>query len=172
MIEGVATLDLVIVVVIVMSACIGLVRGFVTEVLSLVAWLAAFIIGLLFAGQLAAILPGSWGGETVRYALAFVLLFFATLILAGLLQWLLAHLIESTGLSGTDRLLGFLFGSARGLVVAIVVLMGVREIASDTPWWQAAKLPPQLLAFEDELRDLLGLAQDVVRESRADTTVL
>ena len=78
-------------------------------------------------------------------------------------QWLIAQLVSSTGLSGTDRLLGFLFGSARGLLICVVLLIGLREIAADRSWWQASVLQAELLAFEDEVRDLLGRARDMVR---------
>ena len=154
-------LDWAIIAILGISAAIGLVRGLVKEVLSLVAWIAAFVVAVLFGATVAAELPGGWGGETLRYLIAFVGLFVVTLIVAAILQWFVAQLVTSTGLSGTDRVLGFVFGGARGLLVAMLLLLALREIAGDAPWWRDAQLPPHLLAFEDELRELLGRAREI-----------
>jgi len=161
---AIAGLDLAIVTVVLLSAAIGLARGLVKEILSLASWAAAFVIAIYFSTEAAMQMPASWGSQSVRLIIAFALLFITTLIIAAILQWLIARLLSSTGLSGTDRLLGFLFGSARGLLICVVVLMGLREVASDRPWWQASRLSEELLAFEDEVRDLLGRARDIVRE--------
>ncbi len=164
-----AVLDIVILVVILLSAIIGLVRGLVKEILSLAAWVVSFVVAVLFATEVAALLPASWGNENIRMAIAFIALFVGALILAAILQWLVAQLIRSTGLSGTDRFLGFLFGAARGVLVTMVLLIAVRELARDAEWYHAAKLPPELLAFEDEVRELLGQAQDLVTPSTLDS---
>ncbi len=157
----VAGLDIAIATVVLLSAAIGLVRGLIKEVLSLVAWAAAFVAAIYFSPVAAATLPEQWGSDSLRLVIAFAGLFIATLIVAAILQWLVAQLISSTGLSGTDRFLGFLFGSARGLLICVVVLMGMREVAADRNWWQASVLQSELLAFEDEVRDLLSRARDM-----------
>ncbi len=159
-----ATLDIAIIVVVLLSAVIGLVRGLVKEVLSLASWVVAFVVAIYFSSAVSQQLPASWGAESLRLVIAFAVLFIVALIAAALLQWLVSQLVNSTGLTGTDRFLGFLFGSARGLLVTIVVLIGLREIAGETSWWQQARLPVELLAFEDEVRDLLGQARDIVSE--------
>ena len=161
---AVAGLDIAIATVVMLSAAIGLVRGLIKEVLSLVAWVLAFVVALYFSPYVANALPVTWGSESVRLIIGFAVLFIGTLILAAVLQWLIAQLIASTGLSGTDRFLGFLFGSARGLLICVVLLMGLREIAGDASWWQASVLQGELLAFEDEVRELLGRARDAVSE--------
>ena len=76
----------------------------------------------------------------------------------------MSTLVESTGLSGTDRLLGLLFGSARGILIALLVLMGLRSVAAETSWWQASVLQPHLLAMEDEVRDWLGRARQIIED--------
>lgn len=159
-----ATLDIAIVAVVLLSAAIGLVRGLIKEVLSLVAWMLAFALAILFSERLAAAMPPNWGAESVRLVIAFAALFILVLIAAAILQWVIGQLVSSTGLSGTDRMLGFLFGAARGLLICVVMLMGLREIAADTEWWAASVARDELLAFEDEIRDLFGRAKDLVRE--------
>ena len=117
----VAGLDIAIATVVLMSAAIGLVRGLVKEVLSLVSWAAAFVVAIYFSGEVSQQIPSQWGSDSIRLIMAFAGLFIATLIVAAILQWVIAQLVSTTGLSGTDRFLGFLFGSARGLLVCVVL---------------------------------------------------
>jgi membrane protein required for colicin V production len=161
---AVAGLDIAIATIVLLSAVIGLVRGLVKEILSLVAWALAFVAAIYFSPQVAEQLPSGWGSESVRLIIGFAGLFVGTLIAAALVQWLIAKLITSTGLSGTDRFLGFLFGSARGLLVTVVILMGAREVVAEKSWWQESVLQEELLSFEDEVRDLLGRARVLVSE--------
>ena len=108
--------------------------------------------------------PSGWGAPTVRTGIAFAAIFIGTLILASLLQWLLAQLIASTGLSSTDRFLGLVFGGARGLLVCIVMLMVVREFASETVWWRDSVLQAELLAFEGDFRELVDRGRGLIKQ--------
>ena len=150
-----ATFDIVLCVVVLVSATIGLSRGLVKEVLSLIAWVAALFIAYFYAPRLAETFSADLG--SFRVVLAFLALFIVVLVLASFVQWLIGKLVETTGLSGTDRLLGFLFGSARGLVVCLVALIAMRPFVEETDWWQASVLKRELLAFED---DAMGWARE------------
>jgi membrane protein required for colicin V production len=99
--------DIAIVALVLLSSVIGLVRGLVREVLSLVVWVLAFLVAVGFADSLATRFAGILEPDSARLAVAFVTLFVGILIVGGLIQWGLGKLIEGTGLSGTDRLLGF-----------------------------------------------------------------
>jgi len=161
----IAPLDIAILMVILLSAVIGLIRGLIKETLSLISWVAAFVLAIYFSSEVAAYLPQAWGTVSLRVAIAFAGLFVATLIAAAMAQWIIAKLVSSTGLSGTDRFLGLLFGGARGILICVVLLIGLREVAADRSWWQASILQAELLSFEDEVRSLLGKARDIVLES-------
>ena len=162
-----ATLDIVIVAVVLLSAAIGLVRGLVKEVLSLAAWGLAFIAAIYFAPTLAPEFPDTWGGESVRTVIAFALIFVITLIAAGVARWLIAQLVEATGLSSTDRLLGFVFGGLRGLLICVVGLIALQQIASDAQWWHASVLQGELLAFEDDVTSALAAVREFFSDSAA-----
>ena len=157
-----ASADIVILIVILVSALIGLARGLFKEVLSLASWFAAFILALYFASSLQDRLSSELGDEAVRLVIAFALIFVATLIVGSLVQWLVAKVVESTGLSGTDRFLGFLFGSARGLLVCIIALIAVRPFADESTWWQTSVITPELLKLERDVLNLMGKAKDAV----------
>lgn len=134
-------IDFVIIGIIALSAIISVVRGFVKEVLSLVAWVLAFWVALTFSPHLSVFLSAYIATPSVSLFTAFAVLFVVTLILAALVNHLIAALVEKTGLSGTDRMLGVIFGLLRG--VAIVTLLILLAAATPMPndlWWQNAML--------------------------------
>lgn len=157
-----AVADIVILIVILVSALIGLARGLFKEVLSLASWFAAFILALYLASSFRDQLSSELGDASVRLVIAFVLIFVATLIVGSVVQWLVAKVVKGAGLSGTDRFLGFLFGSARGLLVCIVALVVMRPFADESTWWRSSVITPELLAFEQDVLKLMGKAKDVV----------
>lgn len=132
--------DITIIVIILVSTVISLFRGFVREVLSLVAWVVAFWAAATFAEPASGLLDPYVTVPTARTVLAFIGVLIAALILGGLVNHLIGLLIDKTGLTGTDRLLGGVFGVARGVaIVAIVVLVaGLTELPA-APWWQASQ---------------------------------
>ena len=85
---------------------------------------------------------------SVRLGVALAILFLATLILGGMVNYLIGQLVEKTGLSGTDRLIGVLFGAARGilLVTLLIFLAGLTPLPEDQ-WWNAS----QLIGYFQEL---------------------
>lgn len=156
------TPDIVLLIVILLSAVMGLFRGLVKEVLSLAAWLIAFMLAMYLSPRLAENYAGTFGGFSVARAVLFVVIFLFTLIAGSIIQWMLGKLLESTGLSGTDRFLGFLFGSLRGAMVCIVALIALRGFAEKTDWWQTSALIPEFMAFEQDVLSLMGYAKDAV----------
>lgn len=133
--------DIVIPGVVVISALFSLMRGFVREALSLVGWLAAFWVALTFSSSLAQQFLMSIGLPSVRMVVSFTLLFVVTLVLAAIVNRLAGQLVKRTGLTGTDRMIGMVFGIARGvvLVAAMVLMAGMTTLPQD-PWWHESSL--------------------------------
>ena len=139
-------IDFIIIGLVVLSTLISLMRGFVREAISLVVWVAAFWIALAFGGALAAtkLFHEGLTSPSLRIGIAFLSLFITTLIIGTLLNHLLATLVHKTGLSGTDRLLGVIFGAGRGvLVISAVLLVANYTILVKEHWWQQSTLIPQ-----------------------------
>lgn len=135
--------DLVILGIIGLSVLVSLMRGFVREALSLGIWVAAFWLAFTFADQGARLLDEWIGLPSARMTLAFALIFLLTLLLGGMLNYLAGQLISKTGLSGTDRIVGMVFGGLRGIAVitAVVMLAGLTPLPRD-PWWGESLLLP------------------------------
>ena len=135
-----ATLDWVFLAVLLASFALGAWRGLVYEVLSVLGWIAAFVLAQWLAPDAAALLPMGQVGEAIRYAAGFVLVFVASAFGAGLLAWLVKKLVEAVGLRPVDRVLGGVFGAARGAVAMLAVAVVVHLLVlSDSAWWHESR---------------------------------
>ena len=135
--------DFTILAVIGLSVLMGLWRGFIGEVLALAVWACAFWVAWLLGPPLAERFSASISTPSVRILLAYAVCFITVLIAGALVTFLIRKLVEGSGLSGTDRLLGMVFGLVRGLalVVLVVLLMGFTPFPRD-PWWHESQLLP------------------------------
>jgi membrane protein required for colicin V production len=148
--------DYAIIAVVALSALISLIRGFVREALSLATWILAFWLALTFFRELAIHLEPWITALSLRLGTAFAILLLLTLMLGGVVGFMAGQLVDKTGLSGTDRLLGVFFGVARGvLVIAVFVLLaGLTPFPAD-PWWQQSVLVPYFQEIAEWLKGLL-----------------
>ncbi len=147
-------IDWIILGILALSMLISIKRGFVREALSLVTWVAAFVVARLFSAELAPYLANYIAASSTRLVAAFVLLFVMTLIVGAMINHLVCELIRLTGLSGTDRLLGMFFGLARGVIVLVVAVALVKLTPlSKDKWWEESTLIPELLRLEQLSRE-------------------
>ncbi|MBS7806558.1 CvpA family protein [Variovorax sp. PCZ-1] len=132
-----AALDWIILAILLLSMAIGAWRGLVYEVLSVLGWLAAFIIAQLYAATVGNLLPMAGATDALRYAAGFVLTFIASAFAAGLLAWLAKKLIETVGLRPVDRTLGAFFGLLRGAVILMAATTAVLMTPlKEGDWWK------------------------------------
>ncbi|MGA9574378.1 MAG: CvpA family protein [Lysobacterales bacterium] len=142
--------DYAILAIVTISILVGALRGFVKEAFSLLVWAAAFLIAFQYSGALALQLENYIELPSIRTSLAFAGIFLSVLLVGGLLTYLFGMLVEKTGLSGTDRLLGGVFGGLRGmaLVLALMLVAGLTPVPQD-PWWQQSRSIQSLMPLAE-----------------------
>jgi membrane protein required for colicin V production len=143
--------DWIIIVVVVVSTLISLKRGFFKEAFSLATWIVALAVSFIFSDSLTVYLSDVSESATIKKIAAMAILFVATLLAGGIIRLLISQLINITGLSGTDRLLGMVFGALRGILFVVIISMVAKKILplEEEKWWQASKLVPQLTKLEN-----------------------
>jgi len=148
--------DYAIIAIIAISMLVGAMRGFIKEVLALAIWALAFAMAYRFAGGVGELMEAQITLPSARLAIGFAGIFLAVLVLGGLLVYLVGRLVESTGLSGTDRLLGGAFGVVRGLALVLTFLLiaGLTPIPND-PWWKESPMIGRLIPLVDWVAEFL-----------------
>lgn len=127
-----------------LSALIGVLRGLVREVIALVAWVVAFVVAGAYGGTAAPLFDKFMQDEGSRVMAAMVAVFFMTLVAMSLLALFVSRLVKRAGLGAEDRVLGGIFGLARGLLVvlALVVIAGFTPLPRQTLWKNAMLAAP------------------------------
>jgi len=149
------------------SVVLSVTRGLVREVLALAAWVVAFVAAGFFAGELAGLMPAAVGGEELRLLAGFVAVFLVALLAMSLLAMAASRLVRSAGLGVEDRVLGGVFGLARGVLVLLVLVLaaGLTSLPRQ-PVWREAVLAKPLETFALEVKAWLpaGLSQRITYE--------
>jgi membrane protein required for colicin V production len=123
MFDQFSSLDIVILAVIAVSVFTGLFRGFVKELFALGIWFLALWSGGHFSNYGAEYLKPWINQPELRLLASFAVIMVMVLIVGGLLSSLLAFLISRSGLSGTDRLLGMVFGFGRAIFIISLLIV-------------------------------------------------
>tara|TARA_B100000945_G_scaffold201009_1_gene161646 strand:+ start:283 stop:789 length:507 start_codon:yes stop_codon:yes gene_type:complete len=125
-----------------LSFIFGLWRGLVKEVLSLVTWIVALLIARIYSEVVAEYLFSSFDNLTMRHVTAFALIFIVVMMLGTFLNFLMSKFLIFTGLKFADRVLGGLFGIARGVLIVVIGLFFSNFFLSQAEYWQNSKLIP------------------------------
>ena len=155
-------IDVLFVLVVAVSLLVGVWRGLLRELLSLLSWLVAAYLAWRFHGLLMPPLAGAIASPGARQAAALLLVFIGALIMLALLSHLLVSLLKRSPLRGTDRVLGAVFGALRGLVlIGAAVLLVEATPLQKSLWWQGSTLVPQARGTAHWLRSTVewGLEQ-------------
>ena len=134
-----AALDWIFCAVLLVSVLLGAWRGLVFEVLSLLSWLVALVAARFFALDMALLLPMQGSSDGLRYAVGFVVVFVAVLLVGSLIAVVSKKLMTSVGLRPVDRVLGALFGSMRGglLLLLATAVVHATPLKSAAVWQES-----------------------------------
>ena len=148
--------DFGIVLIISVLLVLGLIWGFVKIAIALGTWVAASIISFGFAPNLAASMLQSIESPAIRLAVAMGILFILTIMLGALVSFLVRQVINKTGLSALDRVLGMIIGASLGLVivVALVFIAGLTPVP-EYEWWKESLLIDRFEVLAIWLQDYL-----------------
>jgi membrane protein required for colicin V production len=151
--------DLIAVGIVGLSIVAAFLRGFVRVAISLMGWIVGLIAASRFSDTVGAMLPDYGETPAVRYVVAFVLILLAALLVAGIAGFILSRLVRAAGLGFLDRFLGAIIGLARGVLIAVflVLLAGLTPLPAKD-WWQNAKLSPILVTAALSLKPWLPKA--------------
>jgi len=149
--------DYLVIAAVVISAAVGAMRGFLREVVALVAWLLALFIAWHFSDLVEPHLGGLLAGSAVKPWAARIIIVLLILLLGAAIGAMLNHFVRLSIFSGMDRFLGFLFGLLRGVVLlGVFVILGQLLRLNDERWWTRSLLIPYGESVANGLRTLVG----------------
>lgn len=149
------TFDYILLGVVLVSAVIGIIRGFVKESLSLLSWVVAIWAAARFGAEAAGWLSAWIADPVIRLWAGRLLVLVGALVIGSILGAVIGHLVNHSVLTGTNRALGTLFGLARGVLVAALGVLVLQMAGFDQePWWRESRLVPHVAPLGEWLRSL------------------
>ncbi|MBA2689674.1 MAG: CvpA family protein [Burkholderiales bacterium] len=135
--------DYAVLLIIGLSLLVGWLRGAVKEILSLLSWVAAFLLANAFAGDLATALLPSIINPALRTVAAYAIVFIATLLVMMLLRIAVSEMVKAMGLGNVDKTLGLIVGFSKGIVIVLIgVLAAGMTALPQEPFWRGAVVAP------------------------------
>ncbi len=149
-------LDVIVLVVVLISALLAMMRGFVREVLTLVSWAAAAGLAYYLYKLPLPLVTSFISNNTAATIVSAAAIFLLALIIISFLSMKVADFVLDSRVGAVDRGLGFLYGAARGLLLMVVAQAFFLWLAQTTPGWMAyAKSRPILESLGNQLMDAL-----------------
>jgi len=150
-----STFDYILLGMVLVSGLVGVLRGLIREALSLVIWVAALWCAARFGAQAARLFATALDDPLWQLWAGRLTLFVGVLFAGSVVAWIITYFVRRSVITGTDRVLGMMFGVARGAVLAgiLVLALDLGGFAAE-PWWRESKLLPYAAAVGAELRDV------------------
>lgn len=158
-------IDYAIMGVIAFSVIMGIVRGFVREAMSLVTWVVAISVGILYC-EAFSVYFSKISMLGIRLTLSFVLLVLGSLIIGGIISHVIVRIIRLTGFGITDRIIGTFFGFARGAaIVSILILIVQQTSIRNDKLYQESLIAPKFLPLSHWIKE--KIPEDIIKKLNA-----
>jgi membrane protein required for colicin V production len=149
--------DYIILAIILVSAIMGLVRGLLREAIAVITWFLAIVLAWTLASSLEPLLGGVLVGSPLRIWAARAIIFVGILLLGGAVSVIVAHYVRVSMFAPTDKMLGFVFGLIRGIVIVGAFTIAIQALRMDEdPRWKSSRLMPYAIGVADALRGIVG----------------
>lgn len=158
-------IDAVIIAIIAISVIVAFFRGFISEALSLIVWILAFMGAVFYYQDVGKMLPNLFGGSTNALSgdesifgdlISFAITFIALLIILGLVNLLITFVLRKLSISWPDRLLGTIFGLLRGIfIVAVISLFIIESPFKESEYWKNAKFSDMASSWAETLASMI-----------------
>lgn len=156
-------IDILIAVALLISIVVGLFRGFVKEAISIAALLVAIWAALFFGPEIGAVSDSWIKSEELQTWFGRILVFTVILSLGGLIGWGISKLVRLSVLSGIDRLVGAIFGAARGILFVALFILGGQYAGFDNDrWWLESKLMPHFEVVAEWIKVMAPQGYDLL----------
>lgn len=129
-ISSITLFDLIAVTIVGICLVVGLFRGAIDEIFSLIGWIIAFILANTFAKDIADAMSGVIHKAEVRLIVAYLILFMGTLVLVSLIKLMLSEFMKAIGLGSVDKILGGVVGFAKGTVIVMIIVIACGMMTS------------------------------------------
>jgi len=154
----IAILDIILIVVMLVSAFLAMIRGFVREVLSIAAWVAAAAAAFLLYPTLLPHVKPYIANELAATGVTVAAIFLVALIVVSYITMRISDFVLDSRIGALDRTLGFVYGAGRGLLLLVVAMLFLNWFLDEEQqpqWITAAKSRPVLVSLGDQLRNVL-----------------
>jgi membrane protein required for colicin V production len=166
-------LDIILIGVMLISAVLAMIRGFVREILSIAAWVIAALVTLYSFTKLLPLAKTYFNNDVVAYAVVLGGTFLGTLLVVSVITVRFSDMVLDSRVGALDRTMGFLFGLARGLVIVVVAFLFFAWLVPDRSqpeWIRSAKSRVVLQGTGDWLMSMLPEDLDATISKRLKKT--
>lgn len=163
----ITVLDVIVIVIVLISAILAMVRGFVREVLSVASWVAAAVAAYFFYKPVVPLIQPYLESATVATIVSAAAVFFVALIVVSYIAMKISDFVIDSRIGAADRVLGFVFGAVRGVLMVVVALIFFNWMVAHPPTWvTAAYSKPILDRLGEQLKDAMPADLEAMIQKR------